>query len=387
MSANLATVNGRTAFAMLAGSDQPWWAGLSGFDRQATEVPHGASVQEWREAGGLAWEALALPVQYMHEGVMLTDPNSRIVIRSDTGAPLATVSSKYKVHTIAEIFETFEKLCKTSFGGGWKLCTVGALNDGRIIWAQAERDEAAEVVPGDRVDNRLLLQTSFDGTQKSGACLTSVRVVCDNTRRQAWNGNKSKVTRSHRSNLDGSGLIRELGITEQSPFAHDIETCKRLADMQVSDGQARDILRALFDQKPISQARAEARAVQPDALPIMQGGALDLVYLLTKPARPESQIAPTIDVIEVDKDHRNIAKIMALYHGAGQGASLDGVKGTAWGLLNACTEFVDHHASRTDDTRRTSALFGQGAALKDRAFELIADRRSLTPTPIVRPCP
>ena len=44
--------------------------------------------------------------------------------------------------------------------------------------------------------------------------------------------------------------------------------------------------------------------------------------------------------------------------------------GTAWGLLNAVTEYVDHHRrARNQDNRLDSAWFGQGAQLKHKALE------------------
>ena len=58
-----------------------------------------------------------------------------------------------------------------------------------------------------------------------------------------------------------------------------------------------------------------------------------------------------------------------LYAGAGRGANLPGVKGTAWGMLNAVTEYVDHHAQAASTSHRwDSAMYGRGAALKEQAF-------------------
>ena len=58
--------------------------------------------------------------------------------------------------------------------------------------------------------------------------------------------------------------------------------------------------------------------------------------------------------------------------GEGRGAGVDGVKGTAWGFLNAVTEYADHHARATsDDNRKASAWFGPGDALKAKAAELL----------------
>lgn len=58
-------------------------------------------------------------------------------------------------------------------------------------------------------------------------------------------------------------------------------------------------------------------------------------------------------------------KVLALFDGHGQGALLASSKGTAFGLLNAITEFVDHERRAcSSDHRLESVWFGQGAALK-----------------------
>ena len=44
--------------------------------------------------------------------------------------------------------------------------------------------------------------------------------------------------------------------------------------------------------------------------------------------------------------------------------------GTAWGLLNSVTEFVDHERrARSNEYRMDSAWFGQGAQIKQRALD------------------
>ena len=53
-----------------------------------------------------------------------------------------------------------------------------------------------------------------------------------------------------------------------------------------------------------------------------------------------------------------------------KGAHLDAAKGTAWGLLNAVTEYVDHERrARSTEYRVDSAWFGQGAVIKQRALD------------------
>jgi hypothetical protein len=41
-------------------------------------------------------------------------------------------------------------------------------------------------------------------------------------------------------------------------------------------------------------------------------------------------------------------------------------------MLNAVTELVDHERGRSNSTRMESAWFGTGAAIKNKALELLA---------------
>jgi hypothetical protein len=51
-------------------------------------------------------------------------------------------------------------------------------------------------------------------------------------------------------------------------------------------------------------------------------------------------------------------------------ADLSSASGTAWGLVNAVTQFVDHERrARSTDHRLDSAWFGQGAAIKAKAYQ------------------
>ncbi len=66
---------------------------------------------------------------------------------------------------------------------------------------------------------------------------------------------------------------------------------------------------------------------------------------------------------------RPAQKLHELYMGAGMGSELASSRNTAWGLVNAVTEFVDHHRrARSQDHRLDSAWFGQGAQLKSQAL-------------------
>jgi hypothetical protein len=62
--------------------------------------------------------------------------------------------------------------------------------------------------------------------------------------------------------------------------------------------------------------------------------------------------------------------VLALFHGKAIGASLEAANSSAWGLLNAVTEYVDHgRRARSPDGRLDSAWFGVGATIKQRALD------------------
>lgn len=67
---------------------------------------------------------------------------------------------------------------------------------------------------------------------------------------------------------------------------------------------------------------------------------------------------------------KNLKRVFDLYAGQGMGAHYQSSNDTAWGLLNAVTQFVDHERrARSTDNRLDSAWFGQGNTLKLKAFE------------------
>ncbi|HXX11432.1 MAG TPA: DUF932 domain-containing protein [Burkholderiales bacterium] len=56
--------------------------------------------------------------------------------------------------------------------------------------------------------------------------------------------------------------------------------------------------------------------------------------------------------------------------GEGIGSTLEAANDTAWGLLNAMTQYVDHERrARSPSNRLDSAWFGVGAAIKQRALD------------------
>jgi hypothetical protein len=62
--------------------------------------------------------------------------------------------------------------------------------------------------------------------------------------------------------------------------------------------------------------------------------------------------------------------VLSLFMGDGKGSSMRGVQNTAWGWVNAVTEYVDQHArAQSLDNRLDSSWFGVGDRVKKHALQ------------------
>jgi hypothetical protein len=65
-----------------------------------------------------------------------------------------------------------------------------------------------------------------------------------------------------------------------------------------------------------------------------------------------------------------LADVLKIYE-ANDGNAFPEQRGTAYNLLNAITNYVDHERSSKEDGRAESAMFGSGDTLKSKALEVI----------------
>lgn len=310
--------------SMAYAGEKPWH-GLG--NKLARHQP----IDVWREQAGMDWEVEESEVRYItgnnNVGVINAFPGQKVLYRSDTKAPLAVVSERFKVVQPGEILEFYRDLTAHS---GFELETAGVLREGRKFWALAKTGQSMALKGRDRVDGYLLLATACDGTLATTAQFTSVRVVCNNTLRIALGGASGAIKVPHRSHFDADTVKRQLGITV-SAWDGFVARMKALAECPVDPDSVEGLLRRVLTY-PVAEGKATV--VNEQAL----------------------------------------ANARALYEGGGRGAMLASSRGTAWGLLNSVTEFVDHHRrARSDDHRRDAAWFGQGAQIKQKAWESVLE--------------
>ena len=304
-------------------------------------LPKKQPIDVWAQAAGMQWHIRETPVRYMATddnsalyGEAMEFPDQKVLYRSDTKAPLSVVSGRYQVVQPQEVLEFYRDLSEVA---GFELETAGVLKAGRRFWALARTGKSACLKGNDVVHSYLLLATSCDGTLATMAIPTSVRVVCNNTLAIALQGANAgtgagSIKVPHSTSFDAQAVKRQLGIAvgQWESFMYRMKT---LAERKVKTHEAMN-----YFLKVICQTDQQG-----------EGGGSGVPGLANE---------------------RALKKVQTLFEGHGRGAELQAAKDTAWGLLSAVTEFVDHEKqARSQDNRLDSAWFGQGAALKQRALE------------------
>lgn len=308
----------------------------------------GQSIEVWRREAGLDYTVERTPVLFQLAGddassLVHKMPERDVLYRSDTQAALSVVSKGYHVVQPGAVMEWFAKLAEV---GGFELETAGALSGGRRIWALAKVNDGAPVIGQDVVRPYVLLATSYDGTLSTTAKFTSIRVVCNNT-----------LTMSA-----GSGAPEARGQTEVDTIEGPVVQCVRIPHSQVFKGD--EVRRQLGIVANAWERHLVNMRLMAEKSVTMEAADKFVFELLSSVQRPPKD-RPLPDV----RQSRGFKSIMGMFSGDGLiGGDLTGGM-NAWRLLNSITEHVDHHAGRTQDSRLTSAWFGAGEGLKNRAFE------------------
>ena len=287
-------------------------------------------LEIWQREAGMNWQIQDSPVHFKadatgHLSTIHSFPEQKVLYRSDTKAPLSVVSHRYQVVQPREVLEFYRDLSEVS---GYELETAGVLKGGRKFWALARTNQATALKGNDHVNGYLLLATSCDGTLATTATPTTVRVVCNNTLTISLNGATRAIKVPHSTRFDPQAVKKELGIavSQWDEFMYRMRTlAERKVQWHEAMGFFMDVLCGINAHAPI-----------PEVLP----------------------------------NKRAMEKVQSLYEGKGRGSELASARGTAWGLLNAVTEYVDHERrARSSEYRMDSAWFGQGALIKQKALD------------------
>lgn len=305
------------------------YVGQTPWHHLGNALPPKQSIDVWAREAGMDWSIRETPVRFMTEqagalGSIRSFDDQKVLYRSDSHTPLSVVSSRYQIVQPKAVLEFYRDLTEIS---GFELETAGVLKEGRKFWALARTGKETVLKGNDLVRGYLLLATSCDGTLATTATPTTIRVVCQNTLAIALKGASNAIKVPHSTTFDAQLVKRQLGVavTSWDSFMYSMKT---LSERKVKSHEAMNYFLHVMCQ---TDGHTDSQALT---------------------------------------NERALKKVQELYEGRGRGAELSAAKGTAWGLLCAVTEFIDHERrARSQEYRLDSAWFGQGAGLKQRALD------------------
>lgn len=282
------------------------------------------NLDAWIQQARMGWEAGRSRVRFGEAPNQRIYEGAHVLYRKDTKAPLGIVSPTYKIVQPRDLLEVFRGVLRE---GGLEMSAAGTLFGGKRFWCTARIGEASPVSVRDRVGAFLLGTSSLDGSLKTSFRRCATRAVCNNTVRMAFAEGPAELTISHRSHFVADDVrdFMKLNTAAWDAFRHNMV---QLANKPVHEEEAAIVVQGLF-----------------------QTGAKDADKV---------------------RESHGYKTVLSLFNGEGKGSDLDGVRDTAWGLLNAVTEYADHHVrAHSEENRLVSAQWGAGATLKSRAMEAL----------------
>lgn len=289
-----------------------------------TQIPGGAAtVSEALSLAKADWAVTKTPI---FDGVTM-DPIegfSRIGRDDDSSITLNVCKSTYEPIDNADAFGIIDDVLGKSHA---QVERVGQIKDGKICYIQAKMPESIEVLKGDGMDMYITGITSHDGSYLTQVFFTSIRQVCHN-----------QTTAMRKDGKKG----RRIGIRHTKNAPARIE---QAASILMEGVQEWDTIREnaeIMARKSVNRAQTKAF--------------IDSLF----PAPEDSS-----------KQDRNAKKreIVAELVESGMGTEIAGVRGSAWGLFNAATEYLDHHANTRSDTVRFNRSLLEGDTFRRQAFE------------------
>ena len=270
-------------------------------------------------------------------GLLTEYPDRYAVVRTDTDVPFDIVSGQYEIVQNEDHFTFFDEI----IGQGQAVYhTAGALRGGRIIWILVKLPETIELIPGDPIEQYILMSSSHDRSKSLEIAITPIRVVCANTLRVGMSAAKNIVQIRHTQSIHSRAVEarQALGLTDAY---HQLmmESLGVLANTPMSPTSMAEYATAFLNVNP---DREELHAFSQDA---------------------RERLCELFEV--------------------GRGQDIPGVANTAYAAFNATTEFLDNykrvqvasesgqHSPDAQDRRLYRSWFGRGQSQRDRSFNLL----------------
>ena len=262
------------------------WHGLG------TEVSQAMTSAEALELAGLDWEVNSRSI-HTDNGIVI--PGYIANTRSSDNKVLGVVSDKYKIVQNKDAFAFTDNLLDNEA----RYVTAGSLRGGKNVWMLAELPETK--ILGDAVGQYLCFTNTHDGTGAVRVFVTPVRVCCNNTLNLALNTAKRSWSCRHMGNMESKMHEATRTLELANKYMEELATmADQLANTTVTDDRLMQILSEMF---PVDDNQSHRQLANMEK------------------AKTEYMVAYYMPDI---KQFRN----------------------TAWGALNAMSDFCGHASPR-----------------------------------------
>jgi phage/plasmid-like protein (TIGR03299 family) len=307
------------------------------------------SAVNWEQAmtlAGLDWQVVKNQNYCRNAAGQVVPVSSYSIFRDTDNAELASnVGEGFSIKQNGDCFQFVDDLLQAN--GGAHYDSAGALGNGATVWCAVRVPRADISVNGeDRHESYLVFTTAHDGSMAHTAALSSVRVVCRNTLRQALSTNTGILRIKHTKNANAR-----------------FDDAKRTMDGVVMDAKR-------LESK--LQMLATRRVTRESMTAVMD-------RLFPKPADEKQNTTRRENIL---------AEVVALYESNDRNA-FPTIRGTGYNLLNAVTEYTDHYRTARitdaregytiDQARAENAVIGTGERLKTQALDVILEATAGAP--------
>lgn len=260
------------------------WHGLG------TIVQEAPTSKDALHLAGLDWNVVSRPI-FTEDGQEIE--GYRYNIRDSDNTVLGIVSNKYKIVQNAEAFEFTDALISENV----RYETAGSLRNGRQIWLLAKMLQTKIV--GDAVDPYICFTNSHDGLGSIRCCMTPVRVVCNNTLSLALENASRSWSTKHVGDISTKLAEARRTLILANDYMNNLaETADKLANTTFTQSKVEEFVSELFKAPDDATDRVKNNVEA------------------SKQAFMYCYFAP------------DIAKF----------------QGTAWGVVNAASDFATHAA-------------------------------------------
>lgn len=295
----------------------PWQGVTTGHVNEGAE---GTTSEELLTLADLNWDVAKRPyTRHMADGTTQQSKMSWEIYRTDTEVELGSVKSKYEVFQNRDAFAFGDALVKS---GQANWTDAGMQNDGYRVFMVMKLSEDFTVLGEDLTALYLFLRTSHDGSTAVSGYVTPIRFFCTNQLQMIQDTARTSFKVQHTSNIND-----------------------RIAKAQQSFKLATSYVDVYRDQ-------VERLAKAPLADSTLE--------LMLKSVIPESRARRDNMITDIVTTF-NTSKTVEPY------------RGTAYGALNALTEYMDHlKPQRNGNARFESIMFSEGRKLREKLTSRLA---------------